>query len=116
MTFKSFGWRNEAPAHEFYDIYQDNEQQNPVAEEHDPHSDIVESKLETAGIMAANKQPGEDIKLPLNDIEIDPCIDWPTEFRMAAGEHDLMFKEIIEEEIGKAAVFQVCKHTPSAAD
>ncbi len=111
MGSRAFGWRNNTPAVELYSGNQDDEQPETLEEQH-LHNEIVESKLKIADEMAAVADVGELIKLPLDDIEIEPPIDWEVELPMVVGDHDLM----VIGKIGSVATLQVCGHSVAAAD
>ena len=112
MEFRAFSRGVGASAGELYDKSFNDDPQDAVAEEQHPYDEIIESKLKIADEMAATKEAGEEIMLPLDNVEIDAPIDWELELPMVAGEHDLMLIKVI----GEIAILQVCNPTVTAAD
>lgn len=123
MELRALGWRNNTPAveqrAENQSEAQDNDDQQDTIQRlqelqqlQDLHNEIIERKLKIADELASVTPVGKRIKLPLDDVDIEPPIDWDVELRMVAGDHDLM----VIGAIGSVATLQVCSQTLSAAD
>ncbi len=102
-------WEMSSPVPEF-DI-EDQAHDYPATVGTHPHTDIIESVLESADKMAEAIEPGARFELPIDDLATStPDIDLGIELAMRAGDHDLLVVKV-----GATAILlQVCSPSNSS--